>query len=371
MHSPRFLALVSLAASAVLSAQTSAPRTLSDRPAEPIPSPDITDKLQLAPPQTVDYTVRRLAGHVVYGPKGERIGTIKDFVIEKQTGRVVYAVISSGGVAGLGDTLKLIPIHALLTAPAGATGFSIRVSRADFDRVPALIDEAFDKGLVIVSDANLRLNDEIFGPAPSSRAPNARNPVVTDLPRDREAALAASPWLRATQLRGKDLRAGAEEIGEIEDLVLDLRSQRAHVLVDLEDSVLGGDRRILVPLTELSLADATREDIATHYTRSDFVQLDPAARDRADRQVLPTGRDTAATTTSPEATLASAARSARQALDTDPELGRANIQVTPENGMLILRGRVRTEQLKDRAESAVKDAASGIRLQNYLVVDPR
>ena len=336
------------------------------QPSAPAPAAGLApDRLQVAPPEVMDRTVRQLAGRTVYAPDGAKLGTIKDFVIEKRTGRVVYAVVSSGGLAGAGDTLRLIPIHALLSPPAGAPGFSVRVSQADFRRAPALIDEAFDRGLVVVTAEQRRAHDDLFGPPPVASAP----PAGPALPLDRDAALIASPYVRATHLRGKPLHSAQQPVGTIDDLVVDLRRHVALALVDVDDTLLPGDRRALVPVTELALDRAPLgAAIATHRTREEFIQLDPAARHRADARLLPTGRPSP---TRPEATLAAAVRSARQALDAHAELARAEIHVAAGEGILLLRGRVATAQLKRQAESAVHDAASGLRVQNELVIDPR
>jgi hypothetical protein len=49
----------------------------------------------------------------VVNPKGEDLGEIKDFMIDTENGRVVYAVLSFGGLWGLGDKLFAIPMDAL------------------------------------------------------------------------------------------------------------------------------------------------------------------------------------------------------------------------------------------------------------------
>lgn len=334
------------------------------------PAPLGSAKLEIAPPHAVDHSVSKLAGRPVHGTNGERLGTIKDFVVDKKTGEVVYAVVSSGGLLGAGDTLRLVPLQALRPAADGSAGFVVNINRVTWDQTPALIQEAFGAGLVIVSDDQRRSLSRAYGVSLPAHAP-----AVASRPSgDRATELAASPWIRASALRDKDITASGQEIGEIEDIVIDLRSRKAVALVELEDDVLRRETDVLIPLTELSLHADTSRGIATTLTRNDFVQLDPAARQRRDAAVLPTGRTAAAPAqplNSAEATLASAARSARQALDAHTELSRADIRVAAESGMLVLRGRVRSEQLKDRAEAAVKDAASGIRLQNYLVVDPR
>lgn len=350
--------------------------------------PSSNERLQVAPPEAVDRSLRKLAGQPVHGANGEKLGTIKDFVIDKQTGEVVYAVVSSGGILGAGNTLRLVPLHALQPAPAGTPGFNVKVSRATWDRSPELIGEAFAAGILIISDEQRAALASVYGAPPAlratadsrgthrsldpRRAPAEERQAAT-LPRTREEERAASPWVRATSLRGKEIIAGGQQLGEIEEIVVDLGRRSAAALVDVEDRILAGNTRALVPLTELSLATGARDSIATTLTGNDFAQLDPANRRRSDTDLLPTGRTGAAPTPVPGAddSLTSAARSARQALDNHAALARADIRVTTESGMLILRGRVPSEQLKEQAEDAVKQAASGVRLQNYLIIDPR
>ena len=51
----------------------------------------------------------------VVNGKNEDIGTIEDFMIDLETGRVSYAVLSFGGFLGMGDKLFAIPFQALKT----------------------------------------------------------------------------------------------------------------------------------------------------------------------------------------------------------------------------------------------------------------
>ncbi len=49
----------------------------------------------------------------VYNPKGEELGTVKDFMIDMGNGRISYAVLSFGGFLGLGEKLFAVPWDAL------------------------------------------------------------------------------------------------------------------------------------------------------------------------------------------------------------------------------------------------------------------
>jgi hypothetical protein len=54
-----------------------------------------------------------LLGNDVYNASGEKLGIIKEFMIEMDTGRISYAVLSFGGFLGLGDRLFAVPWESL------------------------------------------------------------------------------------------------------------------------------------------------------------------------------------------------------------------------------------------------------------------
>jgi sporulation protein YlmC with PRC-barrel domain len=54
-----------------------------------------------------------LLGNDVYNSDAEHLGDIKEFMIDMASGRVAYAVLSFGGVLGLGEKLFAVPWQAL------------------------------------------------------------------------------------------------------------------------------------------------------------------------------------------------------------------------------------------------------------------
>jgi sporulation protein YlmC with PRC-barrel domain len=54
-----------------------------------------------------------LEGNKVYTTDGDDVGKIKDIMLDVRSGRVAYAVLSSGGLLGIGDKLLAIPWSAL------------------------------------------------------------------------------------------------------------------------------------------------------------------------------------------------------------------------------------------------------------------
>jgi sporulation protein YlmC with PRC-barrel domain len=55
-----------------------------------------------------------LLGNDVYNKDGQDLGDIKEFMIDMATGKVAYAVLSYGGVLGMGDKLFAVPWAALV-----------------------------------------------------------------------------------------------------------------------------------------------------------------------------------------------------------------------------------------------------------------
>ena len=80
-----------------------------------------------------------LKGDSVQNLAGEDLGKIKDIMIDVRSGRVAYAVLSKGGILGIGDKLFAIPWSALML-DATRKCFVLDVSKDLMDKAPG-----FDK----------------------------------------------------------------------------------------------------------------------------------------------------------------------------------------------------------------------------------
>lgn len=80
-----------------------------------------------------------LEGDRVMNHKGEDLGKIRDIMIDVPGGRVAYAVLSSGGMLGIGDKLFAIPWGAL-TMDADRHCFLLDIDKERLKNAPG-----FDK----------------------------------------------------------------------------------------------------------------------------------------------------------------------------------------------------------------------------------
>jgi sporulation protein YlmC with PRC-barrel domain len=81
----------------------------------------------------------KLEGDRVRNPAGEDLGKIEEIMIDLASGRVAYAVLSFGGVLGIGDKLFAIPWGAL-RIDEGEHLFVLDTDRATLENAPG-----FDK----------------------------------------------------------------------------------------------------------------------------------------------------------------------------------------------------------------------------------
>jgi hypothetical protein len=76
-----------------------------------------TDHIQITSPVKRHlptlFGARTFLGDEVYNRREDRLGTLKEFMLDLHSGRICYAVMSSGGFLGIGGKLFAIPWRAL------------------------------------------------------------------------------------------------------------------------------------------------------------------------------------------------------------------------------------------------------------------
>ena len=77
----------------------------------------------------------KVEGTPVVGRDGETLGRIENFMVDKYTGRVAYAVMSFGGVMGFGSALFPLP-WSYLTYDTGKDGYVLGVTKEQLANAP-------------------------------------------------------------------------------------------------------------------------------------------------------------------------------------------------------------------------------------------
>jgi sporulation protein YlmC with PRC-barrel domain len=173
----------------------------------------------------------RLIGLDVRDRNGERLGDIEDVVIDARDGTLRYAVVGFGGFLGLGEKHFVYPVNALRAS--GRDGLTLNVPRERLEQSPGYERDRW----------------------PGNEDGNFWNEVDRFFDTDRSSAARSTQqgtrqFVRASEMLGKDIndRSGAD-VGEIDDIVLNLGDRKVHyVVMEFDRSWNPDDKLVALPL---------------------------------------------------------------------------------------------------------------------------
>jgi sporulation protein YlmC with PRC-barrel domain len=78
----------------------------------------------------------RVKGTAVYDDAGDKIGTVEDVVLDKQSNRIMFAALGFGGVLGMGEKYYPVP-WSLLDYDKEKGGYVVPLSKDRLESAPA------------------------------------------------------------------------------------------------------------------------------------------------------------------------------------------------------------------------------------------
>ena len=78
----------------------------------------------------------KVKGTPVYNTDGETIGAIEDVVLDKCSNNIMFAVLGTGGVLGMGEKFRPIP-WSVLDYDQDVGGYVVPISKDMFENAPA------------------------------------------------------------------------------------------------------------------------------------------------------------------------------------------------------------------------------------------
>ena len=89
---------------------------------------------------TTDHTSAILAskvkGTAVYSDNGDKIGTVEDVVLDKQSNQILFAALGFGGLLGIGEKYYPVP-WALLDYSEDKGGYVVPLDKARLENAPS------------------------------------------------------------------------------------------------------------------------------------------------------------------------------------------------------------------------------------------
>lgn len=77
----------------------------------------------------------KVEGTAVYNRQGEKLGSIHNFMVDKRSGEVEYAVLTFGGVLGMGEDYYPLPWEKL-TYDTDKNGYVVDIDKSTLQNAP-------------------------------------------------------------------------------------------------------------------------------------------------------------------------------------------------------------------------------------------
>jgi hypothetical protein len=109
----------------------------------------------------IEETARLIAsdmveGTAVYNRQGERLGTVHNFIIDKSSGQVAYAVMSFGGFLGVGQSYHPLPWK-MLNYHTRRGGFVVDIDRSKLEMIERTHASKVDELEALLNDPDMPL----------------------------------------------------------------------------------------------------------------------------------------------------------------------------------------------------------------------
>ena len=214
-------------------------------PQQPPQSPPQVSKEGLKENVPFCHRASEIAGTDIKNRNQEDLGEVQDLVIDPETGDIRYAVISFGGVMGLGDKLFAVPFD-LLEAPEVKEGDDLAYFTLDIDKSRLETAPGFERSKWpdFNEQAWCAEVDKFYGglSRTSGDQPAADSVRAID-------SKAKTCLCRSSELIGKNVHnLQDDDLGEIKELVLDPGHSRVSYFVLKSGGFLGlGGKLFAIP----------------------------------------------------------------------------------------------------------------------------
>lgn len=347
-------------------------------------------------------SAKDLRGRDVIGSDGEKLGSIKDFAVDTHSGQIVFAIVGSGGVLGIGEKQRAVPYSALSAPTAnkngGARDFNIGIDKAKWELAPLFADAGFTS---FTDEEQNRQLFSYYGQDWASLDRDRRVGPRQDHAMD-DAAKQSRQLMLISKVTGRDVMQEGRKVGQIQDVVIHEGSRSASLLLDTNRDFAGVDQRFLMPFGQVAISPDESQPLTTALAAADFARAAPMSRDAWDAPSgrpyvwtgygYPTGApgiysegdlvlsdrgqremtEPVRTTERPRSQLSGEAvvTAAKQAIERDEALRESakNVQVTTREDHVVLRGSVPSKEAKDQVEDKVEEVAEGWNIDNEISV---
>lgn len=239
-------AMATLAAGGAIAADSRSATTGADPASRS--HPGMATSGQTAHQSGVDMRASEVIGMKVRNPQDENLGKIEDLVIDTNNQRVAYAVLSFGGIMGVGDKRFTYPVS-VFTPTADRKELVLNLDKDRLKQAPSFEANKWPDW----NNDNYRAQvDAYFGPTITPKT----------MPNQHLA--------RASDMVGKDVKdRSGQRIGEVDDLVVNMGNGRVrYAVLEVGKPLATEDTLVPMALGNLTMPADKDKDLVAKVTRS-------------------------------------------------------------------------------------------------------
>lgn len=196
----------------------------------------------------------QLTGMKVEDTDGEKIGTIRNLILDTRTGELRYAVIGSGGFLGINPTLKLAPSQIMTAATAKRATLAINATGRRWRNAPAFKPSK----LSALAESGSTREIAAYFDEPSERTTHSLSGTGSETGGRTNAA---QPNFRfASDIIGsRVVNQRQERVGEVLDLLVGFGQPRPAFAIISSSRLAWRAHQYAVPLRELNATSEARK----------------------------------------------------------------------------------------------------------------
>lgn len=221
----------------------------------------------------------RLMGMTVEDGDGQRIGQVRNIVVDVQSGCAEYIIVGSGGFLGIRTKLRAVPLQVMSPATAKRNVVEIAVPKVHWNDAPTFRVSDLDalaqpnRQKQIADFYKQAVNDGMLARVTESQARSA--PVLSATGRATQPNHPGKAQLElASEIIGRTVvDRDRKRLGDLSDLLLFFHDHSpAFALFTTGKWARDGERTYAVPLRDLDLSENNKARL----------QIDPTSLDRAE-----------------------------------------------------------------------------------------
>ena len=194
---------------------------------------------------------RQLNGMKVEDSDGQKAGTVRNLVLDMNTGDLRYVIISDGGILGVRSTLKLAPVQMMSAATAKSHPLAVYDTSTQWSGAPAFKYSS----LAAIAESDRANEIARYFRTSAKSAARAKDVSLSKTGRNR-------PDLHPPLLKfGSDVigmhvvNPKQEKMGEVVDLLVSFGEPRPAFAIISSGRLFHHDQRYAVPLNTLTFSD--------------------------------------------------------------------------------------------------------------------